>query len=172
MTRLLSLLSLASGLLLLYLAWLISSNAEAAVSILRGANGFMDIFADIFVSVLIFYFLHFLAIFIGVIGIAIILMGITGLLNTSAALTSDNAISTARMAKVAVIRTWTSRVAWTIIIIGAGYFGLQLFRQYFGADIKFFDYFVFGGTWVMLGILVHLFSAIGGLIVRVIIRRS
>ena len=172
MKRLLYLLSCAAGTLLLYLAWLIFVNAESAGGNLPAPKGLTDIFAAALAEFLAFYFLLLLAFAFAALGIGFIIAGITGLLNSAVIVAPDTKIRAVRLARLATIRTWISRVAWTFVLGGLGYFGVQLIRQNLGADIKFLDYFVFGGTWVMLGLIILLLSAIGGLMARVFIQRA
>lgn len=171
MKRLFSLLSCAIGIVLLYLSWSLSLYESSPGTSASEVNGFTGILANVLGTFLLFYLIMFLAIVVAIVGAGLVIAGITGLLNSTAMGTPDSAIVASRLARLATIRSWISRAAWVPIVGGAGYFGVQLIRENLGADHKFADYFFDGAFWVMLGLLVLLVSAIGGLVARIVIKR-
>ena len=144
---------------------------DAALPVSEGPKSFTNLFADIFAAIFVVYFFAIFSILVGVFGLAISVVGLTGFLNSTGTATGTSDRAVARLDQLARIRKWISRAAWTSILAGALFIGVQLLREKLGADLEFFDYFLSGSVFVLLGIAILFVSAIGGLIARLTIRR-
>ena len=169
--KILSVLTILIGLLIIYAGFAILPDENTRLPETSEAKNLSGVFAELLASIFMVYFIAIFAAIVGMIGFAITIAGLTGLLNSTGTASPHSERAIARLAHLATIRKWLSRIGWTPILAGAGYITIQILRQKFGADLKAFDYLLNGSVFILLGLAVLFISAIGGLFARLTIRR-